>query len=87
LKPILAAYFSAIHEQSADINQGVDRANPEDQGARTKEICSGYATNETRNLAVLGTDYSRKLNWSEKQITKFLIHVQMLNPATRVYGG
>jgi S-adenosylmethionine synthetase len=30
LKPILVA-FSAIHEQSADINQGVDRANPEDQ--------------------------------------------------------
>jgi S-adenosylmethionine synthetase len=29
--------LSAIHEQSADINQGVDRANPEDQGLVTKE--------------------------------------------------
>jgi S-adenosylmethionine synthetase len=34
LKPILVVFF---HEQSADINQGVDRANPEDQGAVTKE--------------------------------------------------
>jgi S-adenosylmethionine synthetase len=33
LKPILCGILSAIHEQSADINQGVDRANPEDQGA------------------------------------------------------
>jgi S-adenosylmethionine synthetase len=32
LKPI-CGILSAIHEQSADINQGVDRANPEDQGA------------------------------------------------------
>jgi S-adenosylmethionine synthetase len=35
--PILAVFSSAIHEQSADINQGVDRANPEEQGAGDQE--------------------------------------------------
>jgi S-adenosylmethionine synthetase len=42
--------LSAIHEQSADINQGVDRANPEDQGAGDQGMMFGYA-NETENYA------------------------------------
>ena len=36
--------LSAIHEQSPDINQGVDRANPEDQGAGDQGMMFGYAT-------------------------------------------
>ena len=53
--------LSAIHEQSEDINQGVDKKKKEEQGAGDQGMMFGYATNETKNYMPLALDFAHNI--------------------------
>ncbi len=62
--------LSAIHEQSADINRGVERTKPEEQGAGDQGMMFGYATNETANYLPLSLDLAHEILFCLEKIRK-----------------
>ena len=64
------AVLNAIGKQSSDINQGVDRENPLDQGAGDQGIMFGYATNETDVFMPAAITYAHRLMERQAQVRK-----------------
>jgi len=74
------AVISAIHEQSDDINRGVDRENPDEQGAGDQGMMFGYATKETENYMPLALDLSHKILIELAALRRELAQIPYLRP-------
>ncbi len=72
--------LSAIHEQSADINQGVDRVTKQEQGAGDQGIMFGYASNETDNYMPLALDLSHRLLYELADLRRENNEIKYLRP-------
>jgi len=72
--------LSAIHEQSPDINQGVERASKEEQGAGDQGMMSGYATDETENYMPLALELSHRLLIELAQLRRENNQISYLRP-------
>jgi len=75
--------LSAIHEQSPDINQGVDRKSKEEQGAGDQGMMFGYATNESDNYMPLAADLSHRLLYELAAIRKKGNEMSYLRPDSK----
>lgn len=72
--------LSAIHEQSADINQGVDKVDKEKQGAGDQGMMFGYATNETDDYMPLALDLAHKILQELAELRREHIDITYLRP-------
>ncbi|TLP78806.1 methionine adenosyltransferase [Maribacter sp. ACAM166] len=72
--------ISLIHEQSQDINQGVDRGSKEEQGAGDQGMMFGYATSETENYMPLALDISHKILHTLAEIRRENTEITYLRP-------
>ena len=75
--------LSAIHEQSPDINQGVDRASKEEQGAGDQGMMFGYATNETENYMPLALDLSHRILKELSELRRENKDIRYLRPDSK----
>tara|TARA_B100001287_G_scaffold275980_1_gene285272 strand:+ start:6966 stop:8222 length:1257 start_codon:yes stop_codon:yes gene_type:complete len=74
---------SYLHEQSPDINQGVDRQNREEQGAGDQGIMFGYATDETENYMPIALDLSHKILRELAEIRRESNKIKYLRPDSK----
>ncbi|PVH25888.1 MULTISPECIES: methionine adenosyltransferase [Sphingobacterium] len=72
--------LSAIHEQSNEINQGVERQTKQDQGAGDQGIMFGYASNETENFMPLALDLSHRLLYELAELRRENTQITYLRP-------